>query len=83
MGGAATIALGEEDDAIAIAAEGRRLAPPSELWALAAGAATETLRSDAVQFALLAGALADQGLEIETRFEEPGAEVRIGPPSPA
>lgn len=83
MGGAATIALGEEDDAIAIAAEGRRLAPPSELWALAAGAATETLRSDAVQFALLAGALAAQGLEIETRFEEPGAEVRIGPPSPA
>ena len=83
MGGAATIALAEGDDTIAIAAEGRRLAPPSELWALAAGAATETLRSDAVQFALLGGALAAQGLEIETRFEEPGAEVRIGPPTPA
>ena len=50
---------------------------------MAAGAATETLRSDAEQFALLGGALAAQGLEIETRFEEPGAEVRIGPPTPA
>lgn len=83
MGGAATVALAEDSEAIAIAAEGRRLAPPPELWALAAGAATQTLRSDAVQFALLGRALADQGLEIETRFEDPGAEVRIGPSTPA
>ena len=33
--------------------------------------------------ALLGGALAAQGLEIETRFVEPGAEVSIGPPTPA
>lgn len=77
MGGSASVAVAGET--IAIAAESRRLAPPSDLWALAAGAAPAGLRSDAVQFALLGGALAELGLEIETRFDEPRAEVRMAP----
>lgn len=81
MGGVASVAT--DGETIAISAEGRRLAPPSDLWALAAGAEPGALRSDGVQFALLGGTLALLGLEIETRFDEPRAEVRIAPPSPA
>lgn len=81
MGGTAMVCV--EDEAIEITARGRRLAPPADLWALAAGAAPGALRSDCVQFALLGATLAALGMDLETSFDEPQAEVRITPPRSA
>lgn len=81
MGGTAVVSV--RGEAIEITAQGRRLAPPAELWALAAGATPDNLRSDGVQFALLGAALADFSADLETSFDEPRAEVRITPQRPA
>jgi histidine phosphotransferase ChpT len=78
MGGTAAICV--EGEAIEITAQGRRLAPPADLWALAAGATPGPLRSDGVQFALLGAALAALGMDIETSFDEVRGEVRIARP---
>lgn len=82
MGGAVRVALG--GDAIALHVEARRTAPPAELWAHATtGAPAPELRADAVQFALLARALAETGARLEADFAETGAEVRITVQTPA
>ena len=81
MGGTATVCV--EGEAIEITAQGRRLAPPADLWALAAGATPGPLRSDGVQFALLGATLAALGMDIETSFDEARGEVRIARPRPA
>lgn len=81
MGGTATVCV--EGEAIEITAQGRRLAPPADLWALAAGATPGPLRSDGVQFALLGATLAAMGMDIETSFDEARGEVRIARPRPA
>ena len=63
---------------ITLHATARRTAPPPELWAHAeTGAPLAGIRPDAVQFALLAHALAGSGARLDARFEETAAEVRI------
>lgn len=76
MGGVARITV--EPDAMAIAVEGRRTAPPAELWALAVhGEARPELRPDGVQFALLRQALEATGRRLEADFTETGARLRL------
>ncbi|MFT3973020.1 MAG: histidine phosphotransferase family protein [Amaricoccus sp.] len=70
-------------EAIEIRAEVRRTAPPADLWAHAEGRAPlAQVRPDAVQFALLARALADLGAHLDVQFGETSAEVRIAVPAP-
>ncbi len=76
MGGVARIAV--TDGEIALAVEGRRTAPPAELWAHATvGAPLPALRPDGVQFALLRRALVDSGSQLDAEFEESAARVRM------
>lgn len=72
------------DAEIALQVEARRTAPPAELWAhVRDGAPLDELRPDAIQFALLAEALAETGCRLSTRFEETSADVRITAPAAA
>jgi histidine phosphotransferase ChpT len=76
MGGTVHVDAGAEG--ISLAVEGRRTAPPPELWALATdGTPVPGLRPDGVQFALLHQALAATGHRLETRFSESGASLRV------
>jgi histidine phosphotransferase ChpT len=76
MGGAARVSVGEGE--IALAVEARRVTPPADLWALVTdGAPPAALRADAVQFALLARALAEAGLRLEAAFEPTAARLRM------
>jgi histidine phosphotransferase ChpT len=76
MGGQVRIRVGS--DAIGLTVEGRRTAPPPELWAhVTDGRPVPELRPDGVQFALLAQALAAAGQRIEARFAEAEAALRV------
>ncbi len=76
MGGAAHVAV--SGDEIALVVEGRRVAPPAELWALAAGrASTAEVRADGVQFALLAQALAATDRRLSSEFGETRARISM------
>ena len=76
MGGTAQLSL--DADAIALAVDGRRTAPPAPLWALAtSGAGGAELGPDGVQFALLDRALAETGYRLETDFAETRARIRM------
>lgn len=82
MGGAvlATVASGTAT----LAVEGRRTAPPAELWDLVThGTPAPGLRADGVQFALLRQALVDDDRRIEVAFTETGARLTITAPEPA
>jgi histidine phosphotransferase ChpT len=80
LGGAARVRT--RGDAIAIDVEARRVAPPAELWALAAdGAPAAGLRADGVQFALLARCLADAGWTLEADFAATEARIRMSDPA--
>jgi hypothetical protein len=71
---------------VELSVEGRRVAAPEALWAVAEGAtpAEGELRSDGVQFALLARALASAGLALETEFGATSAAIRMARvPAPA
>ena len=76
MGGRVRVRVGA--DGIGLVVEGRRTAPPAELWAhVTRGAAVPDLRPDGVQFALLAQALPATGHRIDAAFSESGAELRM------
>lgn len=77
-----TLHLTHEGDDLAIRMQGRRTAPPADLWAHARdGTPLAEVRPDAVQFVLLARALAETGARLATRFDETGAEVRMTAPA--
>ncbi len=84
MGGSVRVRAADGD--VALSVEGRRVAAPEALWAVAEGAtpSAEELRSDGVQFALLARALAAAGLALETEFGATSAAIRMARvPAPA
>lgn len=76
MGGHVRIGLAGE--AITLAVEGRRTAPPAALWAhVTEGTPVPELKPDGVQFALLRQALAETRHTVEARFAETAAEIRL------
>ena len=80
MGGTAQVEI--DADAIALAVDGRRTAPPAALWQLASsGGSSAELRPDGVQFALLDRALAETGYRLETDFAETRARIRMTAPA--
>jgi histidine phosphotransferase ChpT len=63
---------------IRLAVDGRRVAPPPELWAhLTAGAQVPELKPDGVQFALLRRALNDTGHAVDVALGESAVEIGI------
>ena len=82
MGGHVRIVI--EPAAVSLAVDGRRTAPPAELWAhVSRGVPVPDLKADAVQFALLRQALEATGHAIEVGFEDSAAAVRIAMPEAA
>jgi histidine phosphotransferase ChpT len=76
MGGNLRVAIAP--DAVALAVDGRRTAPPAELWEhVVRGTPVPGLKADGVQFALLRQALEATGHEIAVAFDETSATVRI------
>jgi histidine phosphotransferase ChpT len=81
MGGLVRVSVAE--DAIHLAVEGRRTAPPTELWAhVTEGRHIVDLRPDCVQFALLRQALGTSGHRLVARFTETGATLSLAEVSP-
>ena len=81
MGGQVRVA--RRRGAIALAVEGRRTAPPAELWAhVTDGAPLPDLKPDGVQFALLRQALAATGHRLEASFTESAAALGIAADQP-
>jgi histidine phosphotransferase ChpT len=82
MGGHVRIAIARE--AVSLAVDGRRTAPPADLWAhVTQGSSVPELKPDGVQFALLRQALETTGHAIEVAFADTAAMVRIAAPQPA
>ena len=78
MGGQVRVATVR--DGIRLAVEGRRTAPPRELWAhLTDGTPLAEQRLDGVQFPLLKQALAAAGYRLETTFGDSAVEIGISP----
>lgn len=76
MGGHVRIELAGE--AITLAVDGRRTAPPAVLWAhVTDGTPVPDLKPDGVQFALLRQALAGIGHGVEASFSETSAAIRL------
>lgn len=76
MGGAVQITVG--DDVVDLNVTGRRVAPPTELWAhVTDGAPLDALRSDGVQFALLREALIATGDGVELSLAEDSVALRL------
>jgi histidine phosphotransferase ChpT len=81
MGGLVRVSVAE--DAIHLAVEGRRTAPPTELWAhVSEGRHIVDLRPDCVQFALLRQALGASGHRLVARFTDTGATLSLAEVSP-
>jgi len=81
MGGLVRVSMAE--DATRLTVEGRRTAPPSELWAhVTDGRPIADLRPDSVQFALLRQALDAAGHRLVADFTETGAALRLTEASP-
>jgi histidine phosphotransferase ChpT len=82
MGGHVRVAIAP--DAVSLAVDGRRTAPPPELWDhVTHGTPVPELKPDGVQFALLRQALETTGHAIDVTFAESAATVRIALPHPA
>ena len=82
MGGTVRIAI--EPAAVSLAVDGRRTAPPTELWShVTGGAPVPGLKADGVQFGLLRQALEATGHGIDVCFAETSASLRIADPQPA
>jgi histidine phosphotransferase ChpT len=84
MGGAVRVGVSDASgSAIRLESEGRRTAPPAELWAhVTQGTPVHELRSDAVQFALLRAACDATGHRIAARFTDTEAVLDLTAPSP-
>jgi hypothetical protein len=66
------------EDAVRLAVEGRRTAPPYELWAhVTDGEPVDDLRPDCVQFALLRQGLEETGQRLVASFTDTGAALRL------
>jgi histidine phosphotransferase ChpT len=82
MGGHVRVAI--EPAAVSLAVDGRRTAPPPELWAhVTDGTPVPGLKADGVQFALLRQALEATGSAIDVAFGEAAATLRIVAAQPA
>jgi histidine phosphotransferase ChpT len=82
MGGHVRVAI--EPAAVSLAVDGRRTAPPPELWAhVTDGTPVPGLKPDGVQFALLRRALQATGSAIDVAFGEAAATLRIAATEPA
>jgi histidine phosphotransferase ChpT len=82
MGGHVRVEL--EPERIRLAVDGRRTAPPPQLWQhLRDGTPIGELKPDGVQFALLRRALAETRCRIEMTVEESAAEIGIIADRPA
>jgi histidine phosphotransferase ChpT len=82
MGGHVRIAFGQ--DAITLAVDGRRTAPPAALWThVSEGTPVPDLKPDGVQFALLRQALSGIGHRLEATFTESAATLRLAAVTPA
>ena len=80
MGG--RLRIGHADGDLTLRVDGRRTAPPAELWAhLVDGAPLDELKADGVQFALLRRDLVASGRSIAARFGDDAAEVGITAPA--
>ncbi len=81
MGGVARIDAG--DGTIRMTVDGRRTAPPAELWAhVVDGTPVTELKPDGVQFALLRQALQATGHRIEVGFTEGGVALKMAARDP-
>jgi histidine phosphotransferase ChpT len=82
MGGHVRVSV--EEGNVTLSVEGRRTAPPTALWSqVTDSAALGELKSDGVQFALLARALTETGHTLAATFGDGAASVRITAISPA
>jgi histidine phosphotransferase ChpT len=82
MGG--HVRIGFAEDAVTLAVDGRRTAPPAALWAhVSEGTPVPDLKPDGVQFALLRQALAGIGHRLEVAFTDSAAKLRLAVVSPA
>ena len=82
MGGQVRVAI--EPGVVSLAVDGRRTAPPPELWAhVTRGTPVPGLKADGVQFALLRMALIATGHDIAVDFGEASASLRISEAQPA
>ena len=81
MGGAAHVAIpasASGETRVTLSVEGRRTAPPQDLWAhVTQNAPIPELRSDGVQFALLREALGRSGHRVHASFTESGASLKM------
>lgn len=76
--------VGVEGDRVTLQVEGRRTAPPAELWAhVLEGAPIAPVGSDSVQFRLLRDCLDTLHGAMEASFGESGATLALTIPSPA
>lgn len=81
MGGIARI--GTSDGGINMTVDGRRTAPPADLWAhVIDGSPVTELKPDGVQFALLRHALVANGHRIEVGFTDGGVALRMSARDP-
>ncbi len=79
MGGLVRVSVAE--DAVRFAVEGRRTAPPVDLWAhVTDGGPLHELRADCVQFAMLRQALVETGLRMSASFTDTGAALALFEP---
>ena len=82
MGG--HVRIGIAPDAVSLAVDGRRTAPPPDLWEhVTRGTPVPGLKADGVQFALLRQAVEATGHAIDVAFAESAVAVRITVPQPA
>ena len=82
MGGHVRVAVAA--DAISLAIDGRRTAPPPDLWDhVTRGTPAPDLKADGVQFALLRRALESTGHALEATFGDSAASIRITAEQPA
>lgn len=82
MGG--SVRIGIEPGSVSLAVDGRRTAPPGELWDhVTRGTPVPNLKADGVQFALLRRAVETTGHAIDVSFGETNATVRLTLPEPA
>jgi histidine phosphotransferase ChpT len=79
-----TVEVRADEETAELRVEGRRTAPPPQLWAhVLEGRPLPPIGSDAVQFVLLRLALEAADGALEARFDESAAALRLRVPAPA
>ena len=81
MGG--TVKVSVSNGVAGLSVEGKKVAPPAELWAhVTDGTPVGELRSDNVQFLLLREHLASSGQHLEVEFSDTGGRIELKALSP-